>query len=303
MPFGAVDFTSYALAMKSAGVDAAACSCVQSSNIAMAVAAKQAGIPLKAALMFSGADSSLFNNPTATAAAQGTYWPTTIVPLDLNNPATNTFIANLKKYDSSYKGGYPELRPDRLLSFLGSHDRRPHGRRSEPDPEVVHRQPDQGDELERRGPLSHDRRLRPLRDAGDDALRVLHQGSGEPVRHDQQRQAVLWDADPQLERQLIIGSPELALDRISAIEELRAWPDGPERMAVIGARMAHVTWAEIGVAIGTSRQGVWNRYRVIFDGGGWAHHLSEDGARTEGIIEVEDFPGDKPWPSRLEWPQ
>jgi branched-chain amino acid transport system substrate-binding protein len=107
LPFGAVDFTSYALAMKAANVDAAVCSCVQNSNIAMAVAAKQAGIPLKAALMFSGADSSLFDNPTATAAAQGTYWPTTIVPIDLNNPATNQFIANLKQYDPSYKGGYP----------------------------------------------------------------------------------------------------------------------------------------------------------------------------------------------------
>jgi branched-chain amino acid transport system substrate-binding protein len=107
LPFGAVDFTAYALAMKAAGVDAAVCSCVQNSNIAMAVAAKQAGIPLKAALMFSGADSSLFDSPTATADAQGTYWPTTIVPIDLNNPATNQFIANLKQYDPSYKGGYP----------------------------------------------------------------------------------------------------------------------------------------------------------------------------------------------------
>ncbi len=107
VPFGAVDFTSYALAMKAAGVDGAACSCVQSSNIAMAVSAKQAGIPLKGALMFSGADASLFKDATATAAAQGTYWPTSIVPLDLNNPATNTFVSNLKTYDSSYKGGYP----------------------------------------------------------------------------------------------------------------------------------------------------------------------------------------------------
>ena len=57
--------------------------------------------------MFSGADGSLFDNATATAAAQGTYWPTTIVPLDLNNPATNAFIANLKKSDPSYKGSYP----------------------------------------------------------------------------------------------------------------------------------------------------------------------------------------------------
>lgn len=107
VPFGAVDFTSYGLAMKQAGVDGAACSCVQSSNIAMAVAAKQAGINLKAALMFSGADSSLFDNSTATAAAQGTYWPTTIVPIDQHTAATNTFVSNLQKYDPSYKGGYP----------------------------------------------------------------------------------------------------------------------------------------------------------------------------------------------------
>src|SRR5262249_9421270 len=89
LPFGPADFPRYAVAMKSANVDGAVCSCVQNSNIAMAVAAKQAGIPLKAALMFSGADSSLFDSATATAAAQGTYWPTTIVPIDLNNPATN----------------------------------------------------------------------------------------------------------------------------------------------------------------------------------------------------------------------
>ena len=107
VPFGAVDFTSYGLAMKAAGVDGATCSCVQSSNIAMAVSAKQAGIVLKGALMFSGADGSLFNDATATAAAQGTYWPTSIVPLDLNNPASNTFVANLKASDSAYKGGYP----------------------------------------------------------------------------------------------------------------------------------------------------------------------------------------------------
>jgi branched-chain amino acid transport system substrate-binding protein len=107
LPFGAADFTTEALAMKAAGVDAAVCSCVQNSNIAMAVAAKQAGINLKVALMFSGVDSSLFSNATATAAAQGTYWPTTIVPIDVNNPATTQFVNTLKQYDPSYKGGYP----------------------------------------------------------------------------------------------------------------------------------------------------------------------------------------------------
>jgi branched-chain amino acid transport system substrate-binding protein len=118
VPFGAADFTADALAMKSAGVDGATCSCVQSTNVAMAVGAKQAGIPLKAALMFSGTDSSLFSNPTATAAAQGTYWPADVVPLDLHNPATETFVANLEKYDSDYKGGYPSYGV--ITAYLGA---------------------------------------------------------------------------------------------------------------------------------------------------------------------------------------
>ena len=108
VPFGAVDFTTYGLAMKSAGVDGATCSCVQSTNIAMAVGASQAGVKLKGALMFSGTDSSLFDNATAVAAAQGTYWPADIVPIDLHTAATNAFVTALQKYDSSYKGGYPD---------------------------------------------------------------------------------------------------------------------------------------------------------------------------------------------------
>jgi branched-chain amino acid transport system substrate-binding protein len=118
VPFGASDFTADALSMKQAGVNGAVCSCVQSTNIAMAVGAKQAGIPLKGALMFSGTDSSLFTNPTATAAAQGTYWPADIVPIDLHKPATEAFVANLQKYDSNYKGGYPSYGV--ITAYLGA---------------------------------------------------------------------------------------------------------------------------------------------------------------------------------------
>jgi branched-chain amino acid transport system substrate-binding protein len=107
VPFGGVDFTGYALAMKQAGVDAAACSCVQASNLALIVAAKQAGINLKAEVSFSGADSGGLANATSAAAAQGAYFPTTIVPLDLHNPASDNFVATMKKYVPSYNGGYP----------------------------------------------------------------------------------------------------------------------------------------------------------------------------------------------------
>lgn len=105
--FGGTDFTQQVLAMKQAKVNGAACSCVQNSNIALLVAAKQGGLKLKAEVSFSGADSSLFQDASATQAAQGAYFPTTIVPLDLGTQPDKVFVSNLKKYDPAYKGGYP----------------------------------------------------------------------------------------------------------------------------------------------------------------------------------------------------
>ena len=43
VPFGGVDVTAYILAMKQAGVDGAACSCVQSTNLALFTVLRQAG--------------------------------------------------------------------------------------------------------------------------------------------------------------------------------------------------------------------------------------------------------------------
>ena len=61
------------------------------------------------ALSFSSADNSVFSNATAAAAAQGAYYVSQIPPLDQNNSATNTMIANLKQYDPDYHGGYPSF--------------------------------------------------------------------------------------------------------------------------------------------------------------------------------------------------
>ena len=92
--------------MKAAGVDGAACSCVQSTTIAMFTGLAQGGVKAKS-LSFASADSSLFDSPTAAAAAQGAYYVSQIPPIDTNNPATNTMVSNLKTYDPQYKGGYP----------------------------------------------------------------------------------------------------------------------------------------------------------------------------------------------------
>ena len=106
VPFGAVDLTADMLAMKAAGIDGAACSCVQSTTVAMFSGLAQQGIKAKS-LSFASADSSLFESPTAVAAAQGAYYSSQIPPIDTNSAATNTMLTNIKAADSSYKGGYP----------------------------------------------------------------------------------------------------------------------------------------------------------------------------------------------------
>jgi branched-chain amino acid transport system substrate-binding protein len=105
VPFGGVDVTSYILAMKQASVNGAACSCVQSTNLAMFTGLKQAGMTNVKALSFSSADNSVFSNATAAQAAQGAYYSTLIPPPDVNSAATTTFMNNVAAVDSSYKIG------------------------------------------------------------------------------------------------------------------------------------------------------------------------------------------------------
>ncbi len=57
-----------------------------------------------------------------------------------------------------------------------------------------------------------------------------------------------------------LRDPVLAVDRLRAIQELRSWLDDQEAEAVIGCRMSRATWAEMGAAIGSSRQGAYGRW-------------------------------------------
>jgi branched-chain amino acid transport system substrate-binding protein len=107
VPFGGSDFTSDVLQMKSAGVNGFACSCVESSDLAIATAAKQAGLSAKG-LFFTGYSQSTLSDPTAAAAAQNQYFTTVTVPFELHQPGTDAILANLKKYDPKYTGGDPD---------------------------------------------------------------------------------------------------------------------------------------------------------------------------------------------------
>jgi branched-chain amino acid transport system substrate-binding protein len=105
VPFGTVDVTAYILAMKQAGVDAAACSCVQSTNLALFVGLKQAGMTNVKAYSLSSADSSVFSNPTAAQAAEGAYYNSLIPPPDVNSQATTTFMNNVAAVNPGYRVG------------------------------------------------------------------------------------------------------------------------------------------------------------------------------------------------------
>ena len=107
VPFGGVDFTSDILQMKSAGVNGYACSCVESSDLAIATAAKQGGLVAKG-LLFTGYSQSTLTDPTAAAAAQNQYFTTVTVPYELHNAGTDAILANLKKYDPHYTTGDPD---------------------------------------------------------------------------------------------------------------------------------------------------------------------------------------------------
>ena len=107
VPFGGADFTSDVLAMKSAGVNGFACSCVESSDLALATASAQAGLNAKG-LFFTGYSASTLTSPTAAAAAQNQYFTTVTVPYELKQPATNAILNALTKYAPGYKGGIPD---------------------------------------------------------------------------------------------------------------------------------------------------------------------------------------------------
>jgi branched-chain amino acid transport system substrate-binding protein len=107
--FGTTDVSSPVLAMKQAGVDLAACACVQSTVLAMVTGLKQAGVTANS-LSQANADSTVFANPTAAEAAQGLYGPALIPPLDTNNSASKTFADRIKAVDPSYQvGSYPSF--------------------------------------------------------------------------------------------------------------------------------------------------------------------------------------------------
>ncbi len=107
VPFGGVDFTADALQIKAGGCNGVTAPFVDSSDVALSQAVKNAGIKAKQ-IYNTGYDQSVLSDPSAAAAYNGDYL-TNPVNFTTPNKATKAMLAALSKYDPSYKGGVPDF--------------------------------------------------------------------------------------------------------------------------------------------------------------------------------------------------
>ncbi len=109
VPLGSVNFTAFALSFKADGCNAAECACVLSSSLAMATALHQAGLNKVKIIFAAGPTSQIYQNAQDEAAAANAYFPGIVSSPTYTNAASKAYLAQLKKYDSSYTGGIPDL--------------------------------------------------------------------------------------------------------------------------------------------------------------------------------------------------
>jgi branched-chain amino acid transport system substrate-binding protein len=107
VPFGDVNFTPIALAIKSAKCDGVFGLFGIQGNVALSTALKDAGVQGKR-LYATSYDQNVLSSPSALSASQQDY--TEISSINFSNPnaATQTMLANLKQY-TAFKGGIPSL--------------------------------------------------------------------------------------------------------------------------------------------------------------------------------------------------
>jgi ABC-type branched-subunit amino acid transport system substrate-binding protein len=98
IPFGSVNVTPIALSMHNAGVDAAYMPLDDNTNFAILTAARQAGVHLKVALSATGYGQALLDDTSALPSADGTYFSTVGVPVEVKTSATQAFQSALAQY-------------------------------------------------------------------------------------------------------------------------------------------------------------------------------------------------------------
>jgi branched-chain amino acid transport system substrate-binding protein len=98
VPFGAVSFTDFALAMKHKGCTALYTTLDTQANLALVQAAKRVGVAVKVAVSADGYGQTLLDTAAANDAGQGTYFQTVGVPVEDHTKGTKAFQGALAKY-------------------------------------------------------------------------------------------------------------------------------------------------------------------------------------------------------------
>jgi branched-chain amino acid transport system substrate-binding protein len=105
-PLATADVTTYTLALKSAGCKAVYCIQLLTTCIAVSTGLHQEGLNNVKVEFAAGPSQDVFQSSQDIAAAKGGIFPGT----DWSAfPAGRAFLASLKKYDPSYKGGQPDI--------------------------------------------------------------------------------------------------------------------------------------------------------------------------------------------------
>ncbi len=98
LPFGTVNVTATALAMKAAGVNSMEAEIDGNTELALITAGEQAGIKWKYVVLATGYGQTWLSNPTAVADSQKLYFGVLQTPVELHTPATIAEQAAFKKY-------------------------------------------------------------------------------------------------------------------------------------------------------------------------------------------------------------
>jgi len=98
LPFGTVNVTATALAMKAAGVDSMVAEIDGNTELALITAGEQTGIKWKYVVLATGYGSQWLSSATAVADSQKLYFGVLQTPVELHTPATVAQQAAFKKY-------------------------------------------------------------------------------------------------------------------------------------------------------------------------------------------------------------
>jgi branched-chain amino acid transport system substrate-binding protein len=108
VPFGTVDFSTEALAAKSAGVNAVWGAMDNDSNFALMTALKQDGVNPKVVLFPTGYEADIIGTP-AWQAVQGAFFITSFRPTSIPNAGTIEMVDALHRYQHRAPSNFPSF--------------------------------------------------------------------------------------------------------------------------------------------------------------------------------------------------